>query len=624
MRIRIAITLLVLMFSLNCFAEFVSLQNKIERIPPEAFQKMNLFSPKSNSVSTTLLPQYVSKFDLVEADPLVLKQIAHSTAPLEISLPIDGSWQTILLVKNDGLDNCIYTTQSNNGQFLADYIPGSYYLGHIQGQPEAVVAISFFEGDIIGMVLQPNGNFVIGRSNMHHPIENEFVIYNDQDMLVKDIQSCAVDNNSKPIRQEPLQLNGIAETYTTKCVRFYWEGDYEMYTDFSSNITSTNNYLSGLYNLVSTLYYSDSILTGLSQVNVWTTSDPYAALTSTSDMLNAFSSNMSTAVYTGDLAHLLSTKSAGGGIAWLDVLCSSNYYKTGVSASLSTTLTPLPTFSWNTEVVTHEIGHNMASPHTHACNWNGNNTKIDDCGGNAGYSEGTCGTNPPNPAGGGTIMSYCHLQAVGINLSLGFGPQPGSLIRNTVNASSCLGQCLTCPGAITITGNYSTALTESSTYIASSGQTTISPTTSVKLDATPAQGYVLMAPSNSTSFFVAAPTSNAAVFVAQAFNGCSSGAPARPAESNEELNSISSLESDEFMVYPNPTQEKIYVSNKYIEPQLISYTLQSLDGRVVLNSSNEWFNGLFELNLQSIPQGIYFLQITYAGKSSILKIQKTQ
>ena len=41
-------------------------------------------------------------------------------------------------------------------------------------------------------------------------------------------------------------------------------------------------------------------------------------------------------------------------------------------------------------------------------------------------------------------MSYCHLTGVGINFNLGFGPQPGNVIRNTVNAS---GNCLTnCEG----------------------------------------------------------------------------------------------------------------------------------------------------------------------------------
>ncbi|MBK7095123.1 MAG: PKD domain-containing protein [Saprospiraceae bacterium] len=38
-------------------------------------------------------------------------------------------------------------------------------------------------------------------------------------------------------------------------------------------------------------------------------------------------------------------------------------------------------------------------------------------------------------------MSYCHLNSVGINLALGFGPQPGNLIRNRYNNAACLTAC---------------------------------------------------------------------------------------------------------------------------------------------------------------------------------------
>lgn len=39
-------------------------------------------------------------------------------------------------------------------------------------------------------------------------------------------------------------------------------------------------------------------------------------------------------------------------------------------------------------------------------------------------------------------MSYCHLTGYGINLSNGFGPQPGDAIRNTISASGCVTSCL--------------------------------------------------------------------------------------------------------------------------------------------------------------------------------------
>jgi hypothetical protein len=85
-------------------------------------------------------------------------------------------------------------------------------------------------------------------------------------------------------------------------------------------------------------------------------------------------------------------------------------------------------------VITHEMGHLMGSNHTHSCVWNGNNTAIDGCA----ATEGSC-ARPGNPSNGGTIMSYCHLQGVGINFNNGFGPQPSAVILNKIaNAGSCL------------------------------------------------------------------------------------------------------------------------------------------------------------------------------------------
>jgi len=101
---------------------------------------------------------------------------------------------------------------------------------------------------------------------------------------------------------------------------------------------------------------------------------------------------------------------------------------------VNSSYTTFPVYSWTNMVVTHELGHLFGSRHTHACVWNGNNTAIDGC---AGYVEGYCAL-PGNPPEGGTIMSYCHGQSVGINFSLGFGPQPGNVIRDRVNNAHCL------------------------------------------------------------------------------------------------------------------------------------------------------------------------------------------
>jgi len=130
-----------------------------------------------------------------------------------------------------------------------------------------------------------------------------------------------------------------------------------------------------------------------------------------------------------NLSHLLVWGSSGG-VAYLDQLCN-NIFGTAVS-NLIPIQTPLPAYSWNAMVITHELGHNLGSSHTHACVWNGDNSAIDGC---AGATEGGCAL-PPIPTQGGTFMSYCHLNG-GINFSLGFGPQPLAVIKNSIAAAGC-------------------------------------------------------------------------------------------------------------------------------------------------------------------------------------------
>ncbi len=151
--------------------------------------------------------------------------------------------------------------------------------------------------------------------------------------------------------------------------------------------------------------------------------------------------------YNGRLAHYVSTRPLGGGVAQVDALCDvyspSGSGPYGVSASLKIPTVPFPTYSWNVYVIAHELGHNFGSRHTHSCVWDINNDgiameRIDDC------SRGSCydSVNEIIPANGGTIMSYCHLNSVGINFNSGFGPLPGALISNTyLNAPCVTGGC---------------------------------------------------------------------------------------------------------------------------------------------------------------------------------------
>ena len=81
----------------------------------------------------------------------------------------------------------------------------------------------------------------------------------------------------------------------------------------------------------------------MSGLKVWDIPDPYATISLTNPMLSAFSENMQNG-FPGDLAHLLSRRSLGGGIAYIDVLCNIDRYRTGVSANMQTATNPLPSY----------------------------------------------------------------------------------------------------------------------------------------------------------------------------------------------------------------------------------------------------------------------------------------
>lgn len=614
-------TLCLLLFMLPLLSKAGYIQHLIDKIPQQEFQSVKLFTSKTPDAATlTTIQRAVSRYDLLNVDELTLQRMADEQPDaLEISIPMDGVWQTILLTKSNTVDyNTVFSAHNETSQETIEYKKGAYYYGVVKNVSNTIVAISFFEHDIIGVIGTDNGNYVIGHSNAHDFYSHEYIVYNDQNLLIPNTSNCATDDDMimNPVHQQNIVST---ENITTKCVKVYIECDYQCYLDHGSSTTLTTNYATGIFNLTKALYLNDSISTGISQVVVWTATDPYISATTTSDALTYFGNAVSGG-FNGDLAHLFSTRSLGGGVAWVDVLCYTPSNQTAVSASLGSSITPLPTYSWNANVVTHEMGHNLGSRHTHSCVWNGNNTRIDNCGGHAGYPSGSCADVTPDPPGGGTMMSYCHLVSVGINFNLGFGPQPGTLIRYNVNNAPCLTPCITCSSNISITGTFSTALTESNTWIKSSGQTTILNTATVKLDANPTAGYILLQPSSNTDFFLALPTVNGS-FVAQALDGCAGSTPARLsahsiAEEDEEADSGSVL------LYPNPANDQLTIECTQANEQISSYEVYTIEGKKLISVHPLSSNERCILDIKGLIPGIYIIKLQHTSGVDMMKFEK--
>ena len=227
------------------------------------------------------------------------------------------------------------------------------------------------------------------------------------------------------------------------------ETDYELYAKFNS-VTGLTRYVGDLFAWSSAVYQRDVIVTlQVNYLSIWSTpSDPWTA-TSSSGALSEFVSywNANRGAIPRTTAHMLAGRGLGGGIAYLSALCSGYGY--GVSGSLSGVApTNISYTYWDFLVVTHELGHNFSSPHTHCYT-----PPVDQC-----YSgEGGCYSGPVSvPPEKGTIMSYCHQRSGGysnIKMFLGVTGESSVAVKNKIRTyvegrPSCFG---TVPGPV-VTG----------------------------------------------------------------------------------------------------------------------------------------------------------------------------
>lgn len=406
------------------------------------------FSPFTRDVASRNEAVYKNEADGVTILKLKSSElqtiVSEKPEALELSFPFEDREITVELVKND-----ILTTdfQVETDKGVKAYTPGVYYQGIIKGDNTSVVAFSFFENDVVGVASTNElGNIVLGKTKS----AQDFVSYSDNKLKSKNQFTCAADelpeNKNNGISFDP---NKKSSKNSDNCIRIYFEVCNNVYAQNSSNTTATTNKITAHFNNIKTLYDNENVKVAMSSIYIWTTADPYVGSTKTaSELLNQFRSTRTS--FNGDVAQLLRVQSmqASGGVAWVNAVCTGNKYS---FCGINNQQINVPTYSWNIEAMTHELGHNFGSPHTHACAWNGNNTAIDGCGPASGNDEGCDGPLPTTTKG--TIMSYCHLvSSVGISFANGFGQQPGDLIRQTIASKPCLGTDCINSCDVTVTG----------------------------------------------------------------------------------------------------------------------------------------------------------------------------
>ena len=308
-----------------------------------------------------------------------------------------------------------------------------YYRGVIRDDDRSVAALSLLENELMGVISsRKHGNIVIGKDES----QGLHVSFKDENLKILNDFACEALEVPGHGREE---TSDHSRSATGGCVEIYFEVTNDLYKELNSNVSSVISHVTGLFNVVSTLYANESLSIKISEIFVWDVNDPYNT-SSAAKALQSFQSEKT--AFNGNLAHLLDGGNANGGIAYVDVLCDPGFAY-GYSR-IDRNYNGFPNYSWTVNVVAHELGHNFGSRHTQDCVWGSDQcTAIDGC--HQIDPDVGCGSCEPGPLPNkGTIMSYCYLQPnIGVDFSLGFGAQPGALMRARAAAASCLDDCNT-------------------------------------------------------------------------------------------------------------------------------------------------------------------------------------
>jgi hypothetical protein len=348
-----------------------------------------------------------------------------------------------------------YTDDSGRHAFQPDV---SLYKGHVAGEPASWVVLSLGASGVLGTVERDGRRWTLSptqRMSTHAPGGLGVHAFAPEGSLAEAASrfECGInaDNEQQYIVRHP-ERDGLEQGLTAgpdatqiNGARFDFnvaiDCDYEIYSNkFGGDLNAATSYILTVLGTVNLIYERDLEATlHFPYVNLWTTpSDPYTQPT-TSTELNEFQGYWSATMGSvpRNVAHLISGRALGGGIAYIDAVCG-NAPGYGVSAIDAAYVYPTATTTWDIEVIAHELGHNFGSYHTHSCQWAAEgripiHTTLDSCQ----ASEGSCASYTNHlPPDKGTIMSYCHLlSGVANGIRLDFHPVCVSRMRGVM--SSC-------------------------------------------------------------------------------------------------------------------------------------------------------------------------------------------
>ncbi|PIE91544.1 MAG: hypothetical protein CR997_00500 [Acidobacteria bacterium] len=356
-------------------------------------------------------------------------------------------------------DSRVILNTESGQQFLP--VPKNVYLrGKLPGKRHSWMVLSILEDDTLRGLIHLDGEFwVLGgqkgsgltsRQIGQGELKSMGKPYRCLSDSLEDVKTVDSVQAGPPV---PEHIDGTRATYTAV---LGIETDQEYLALFGGNTTDATNYAGDLIAYGSVVYESevDTALV-IGDLFLWSTTDPWTQQNAACGLYEFgryWNDNRNDVSRT--TAHFLSGKTMAMGIAWVGVLCR-GAFNVNLSSS-GCNLTPAfdnyggaygfsmgldgsfdmsnPAIVWDVLSVSHEMGHNFSSPHTHCYGGIGGvSNPVDSCyGGECGSSGCWCGGTALPGSGSltggsvgganGTIMSYCHLLTGGLsNITFTFG-----------------------------------------------------------------------------------------------------------------------------------------------------------------------------------------------------------
>lgn len=397
---------------------------------------------------------------LVEVDPAVFAGVSRSLDPQRLNLPLPGgrvATATVLRPQTRQQvvppDAMLYVGSRNGTRALRPLSPVNRLMGEIDGQRESYIHLVEVNGRFFGRIEMADAIFSLTpvETPADRPTRSLHQITAEAPELIGARFYCDAERGKLPqfdyLLDESMDVpeNLFSPEFerapvmeraqlADKTITLGVDTTFEFAARFDSLDTAEAYLLAVLAETVA-IYERDIQTTfSLTGLRLWNTAaDPYSGEESIDYLLQFGREMVGTAlpeaIRNADLGHLVHAGGQSlGGVAYLNVLCiSQKEFRTGFSEIDAVYAYPRTSYSWDVNVITHEIGHNVASEHTHCYS-----PPVDRCF----NQEFGCYSGDP-VASAGSIMSYCHLLTRQVRLR--FGERVNSVLRAAIERASCLG-----------------------------------------------------------------------------------------------------------------------------------------------------------------------------------------